>query len=86
MERTNMKTQHVATIYFETDGKTDVDNVVAMAAERMEQIFSVRISDTHVEDVEDRAVTAARAVDTMVEEYNKKDAENTLKLNELRRP
>lgn len=48
-----MKTNYVATIHFSTDGKTDVENLMELAADRMCQTFSVDVTDTHVEELED---------------------------------
>lgn len=48
------KTKYVATIYFETDGKTDVENLMELAADRMCQVFSVDVTDTFVEEVDEQ--------------------------------
>lgn len=45
------KVKYVATIHFETDGKTDVANLIDVAADRMEQIYSVEVTDTHYEEL-----------------------------------
>jgi hypothetical protein len=46
-------TKYVATIHFSTDGKTDVENLMEQAADRMEQVFSVDVTDTNVEEIDD---------------------------------